>query len=455
MKGIKFAGLALLAGASGGMAQQTLSVYGFMDFNVEKTFMKENNFLRSFLSSDIEYGLNHANLYFDFNPNPSSRALVEIGYNQPSVLQEAITERVFNVHAPALVINGNPVAPEVNLEISGNRPDEEPRKATLIQNFSLERAWLEIKMNRYANFRFGRFITPAGIWNVDHGSPVILTVAQPYQTSLLPIFPVRQDGVMLNGATYFGDHDVEYKLYLSKGSSIDNEIKDMNDVGGGGNARISLDLPVTVKAGLSGYSGMIRNTYLRQEFDLETTVPDLAGMQTDPAAFGAFLAQFDWAESRSTNVVTTETRQFCYGADLLLEFEGLGLQGEYNMKKEDNERDNSDDMTSWYAWYVLANYRIRLGERSLIPYFKFERLWWEDLAITGNGLAATPLAGFQSYMIGINFAITANTRLKLEGTYSVIETNDYSLVGGMEVPHSYDDSELNTYGVSSQVSIAF
>jgi len=59
----------------------------------------------------------------------------------------------------------------------------------------------------------------SGIWNVDHGSPVVLTVSQPYQTKVTPIFPESQMGLMSYGMMYLGDHDLSYNAWISNGRS--------------------------------------------------------------------------------------------------------------------------------------------------------------------------------------------------------------------------------------------
>jgi hypothetical protein len=443
------------------MAQQTLNVYGFMDFNVEKLIVEDNNFLHLYVPDDIQYGLNHANLYFDFNPNSSSRALVEVAFNSRTTTQAGQSGFVYNLHTNAgtIPLPGGasiPVAASdtVLAQVPGSR-------AVTIQNFVLERAWLELKFNRYANLRFGRFITPAGIWNVDHGSPVILTVAQPYQTSLLPIFPIRQDGIMLAGATFFGDHDLEYKLYLSSGSETTNDIEDMNDFGGGGNLRATLDLPISVKVGVSGYSGMVREAYMRQTVNREEDFADIM-TQSAGGTIAPYMMSWDHADADYQFVTTTEMRETAIGVDLRLDINEIGLQGEFNMKTQEDELKGNGDQASWYGWYALACYKVRMGTRSLTPYFKYERLWWEDLDAVSSPIQYSPLIGFQSYMVGLNIALSANIRLKLEAAMNPIEVSDESVVPptaldgtGLTVEHSYSDSDLLLYGVSAQASIAF
>lgn len=75
----------------------------------------------------------------------------------------------------------------------------------------LERFYFDFNLSEKTNLRAGRFLTPAGRWNLLHAAPLVWTTSRPLATSRL--FPISTNGVMLFGAIPFNELGLEYNLF--------------------------------------------------------------------------------------------------------------------------------------------------------------------------------------------------------------------------------------------------
>lgn len=93
----------------------------------------------------------------------------------------------------------------------------------------LERLYLDYNLSEKINLRGGRFLTPAGRWNLLHASPLVWTSTRPLATSRL--FPTAINGIMAFGAIPLSDSAIEYTLFaetLKDQTTDDDEIKYKN-----------------------------------------------------------------------------------------------------------------------------------------------------------------------------------------------------------------------------------
>jgi len=107
----------------------------------------------------------------------------------------------------------------------------------------LERLYLEYNLSEKLNLRAGRFLTPAGRWNLLHAAPLVWTTSRPLVTSRL--FPASTNGLMLYGSVPMQNKAFEYTFFVE---TLKDQIKDdfeiqYRDVGG---ARFSLNNDVNV-----------------------------------------------------------------------------------------------------------------------------------------------------------------------------------------------------------------
>src|SRR5439155_19746980 len=78
----------------------------------------------------------------------------------------------------------------------------------------IERAYLEYDLGDHLTIRAGRWLTPYGIWNIDHGSPVIIATSRPYIIGE-QFFPEHQTGLDAFGSHHQDGFKLNYHLTAS------------------------------------------------------------------------------------------------------------------------------------------------------------------------------------------------------------------------------------------------
>ncbi len=90
--------------------------------------------------------------------------------------------------------------------------------------FDLERLYLDYNLSEKINIRTGRFLTPAGRWNVLHASPLVWTTTRPLVTRYL--FPAAVNGLMLYGAMPYQDQAFEYSFFIE---ALKDQVQDSHE----------------------------------------------------------------------------------------------------------------------------------------------------------------------------------------------------------------------------------
>lgn len=148
----------------------------------------------------------------------------------------------------------------------------------------IERAYLEYSAHSLLTIRGGQWLTPYGIWNVDHGSPVIIGVRRPYVVGEA-LIPERQTGIQVYGSHIVGRTELGYNLGLSNGRGPIDAYQDL-DHNKAVTARLYLnaDLPLgTVSLGGTLYRGRFTDRFTRTTFSAtgEVDIQYIATMRYD------------------------------------------------------------------------------------------------------------------------------------------------------------------------------
>ena len=323
-------------------------------------------------SSPPGFLLGNVNLYMDAQPHRTVRALTEL----------RLTPYPHRTLAPG---NGFDTADTTVYDESSATAGNRVQWGGVI----LERAQLEWNPRDEFHLTAGYFLTPYGIWNVDHGSPTLISSAMPLFFAQ-EFFPTRQLGLQASGLVFAGHWEFGYHAYVSNGRSqaaVDYSEGKLV----GGRLFATLDGPARVTLGASG----AHENDADPELEISGFIP----------------------------VTATEIHHVRYlsGAlDLSVDYEGLRFRAEYvslQTTYDDGDRPEYGpgvfyaDRFQWVA-YGLAAYRI--PSSILEPYLYFE-----------SGNTATAPTYYQP-SAGLNLYLAPTVRLKSQ--YLLIhspETTDF------------------------------
>lgn len=228
---------------------------------------------------------------------------------------------------------------------------------------SIQRAWVEYSAHQLLTVRAGQWLTPYGIWNVDHGSPVVIGVRRPYIVGEA-LFPQSQTGLEAYGNYYLGGNKLGYHVTLSNGRGPIDTYRDLdNNKALGVRAFWTNESPIgSLTIGASGYRGQYTN--------------GTVAWKVDPGGG----MRYDYP-------VTSRYDELSLGADLKFERGGLLVQGEIVMNdiayddayrpasqsfSPDVPNGRTPDYRRW-GYYGLVGYRFPfLG---IMPFFGTEYYW--------------------------------------------------------------------------------
>ncbi|WP_159397221.1 hypothetical protein [Sorangium cellulosum] len=241
--------------------RELLRIYGFIDVGVQRMWIPENSALAAALpqANALNFVVGNFNLYLDAQPSDHFRFLGELRFTTaPGGAPVPVT----------------PPPPGVDARVSTQPFGAFDSTATAFGSpavygglVSIERAHVDWTRFNLFKVRVGQFFTPIGIYNVDHGSPVLITAAIPFFISSR-LFPTRQTGLMLYGSTFTGAWELGYNAYVSNGRNENAPFAFDDNRGFGGRLHATYEDPgkLTLKLGASFIASRARDWVVDYKF---------------------------------------------------------------------------------------------------------------------------------------------------------------------------------------------
>jgi hypothetical protein len=381
-------------------ASELLRIYGFMDVGLDKYFLSSNDgltVLRPTEATTFVFG--NLNLYFDAKPVDRLRAMVELRLT--------------------LAPNGEEtqLGPPLGVAYTRNDTtafiysDPTSQSALRLGGLYIERAWSEYQFSNLFKLQWGLFLNPFGIWNLDHGSPTLISLMLP-EFIASQMMPTRLLGLHLHGSEFFGSSEIGYAVHVTNGRSpIDFDFTEDKAIGArlyyaneGDYGRLVL--------GTSGYFG----TYVDQE------------RKYAPNA-GSFFDLID----------TVDYRETVLGFDVALDLGALRVRSEavfrwvhyYDGKAE--RAITQEGVIGYmpnrleYAGYVLAAYRTPWH---IEPYVEVELAQKSNIVPrwAGSGVSGDPSNIARFLSAGFNIELTSHTIFKAQFVWDYAYKKDSKLV---------------------------
>ncbi|MCP4675327.1 MAG: hypothetical protein GY854_07440 [Deltaproteobacteria bacterium] len=409
--------------------EQMFDIYGFFDLTFAKTFFDKGSPYTAFIPEKSSFGMSNFNVYLRSRMTETLSALGELRFSFLPLGKDEDYEYI----GP----DGEPM-PDYEYERVETWVSDPFSTSYYRQGgVAIERIHLTYAPVDWFTIIAGRFITPSGIWNVDHGSPVVLPVRLPWM-QIRELVPSAQLGVQVAGRLFPTDQlFFDYAITLSNGRGPIDTVQDLDE-----NKGVGLKLKLSysgnrfrIAAGGYGYYG--RYTDSKKVIRVFGLSPDVA--EDKPLQFEI--------------VDTSVYDEYCVASDLLIEAFGVRVQSEYTvqyknrivaepMDTEDVLFSGASPLDTLYEAssighdvYVLLAYELPLhtwiSPVRITPYFMYEYGVVSDMA---------PYINMTQYIWGLNVKPSPFVVLKAEGMMGVSGTD---LFGS------------NLYVISAQIAVSF
>jgi hypothetical protein len=351
-----------------------LEFSGFTDFSFVANVSSKDSPLRKIAYQFPSFSIGNLNLYMNAALANNWRLLAEVRF---LYLPQGNTNFPTNTSQQVLPYDASAL----------DYADDQ--RALTWGGIQIQRVQIDFTPHPLLNFRVGQFLTPVGIWNVDHGSPTVIGVYRPYIIGE-GLFPERQTGIQAFGE-WSGDSNLfGYAVTLSNGRGPSDAYADLDgNKGIGGRLYWTNNDFGSLTLGVSGYKG----TYSSRNREY--------GLQTPPGQTPAL---------EGLNPLALQYREESIAADVRWQYHSLLVQGEamqHGVVYTNGFRPGQNGLIfADYrdrGYYALAGYRLPWF--GIMPFATFE----------GYNMASqpfTPPANAES--IGLNVRPEPTVVIKLQ-----------------------------------------
>lgn len=388
-------------------AEERFKLYGFFSLTFTRDFPDEDSMLNGLAPEKTSFVIPSFNLYLRSEMTETLTTLAELRFT-------------FLPHGA-----------EKDLELAGVSEYERVDNTFVYQHIykeiriggvGIERLHLTWQPRDWFGVLAGYFLTPYGIWNIDHGTPVLIPVREPFM-QYSELVPLHQLGLQIFGRVWPAQRvSLDYAVTFSNGRGPVDTVQDLDE-----NKGLGLRLRLLAEGdeytiGLGGYG------YYGDYTDLKKVITSVTPQFT--------------VEQQITNSYS----ELIGALDLLIETHGVRVQSEYarrlNRYSEHRpERSVMSGVMGGYqpdyinqSVYVLLAWTLPLHQwlmqMTLTPYFEVDYSYADD---TIEGAEAIIILG------GLNFKPSPYVVLKAEG--------------GMV--NSINSSQLDLSYVSGQMAVSF
>jgi hypothetical protein len=378
-----------------------LKIYGFGDVGYRQMTVAKDSPWLVYLNRHPSMFVGHLNLYFDSQLAERWRALAEVRFTY-------MPQGGWRTGNDGVVRHIDSRQADYT-DFTRDRP---------INGVIIERAFIEYSAFPWLSVQAGQFLTPYGIWNVDHGSPVIIGVSPPYMVGAR-LLPDSQVGLLGYGrVSLVDDWELSYALGASNGRTDLIAYEDLDD-----NKAITARLALT-------YRGL-------GELTLGSTF--YAGTTTDNTRD----IYFEGSSPKSSESIFYQVKERSYAFDLRWTKDNLHVQAEavvndrkFTAKGRPTQNGGLEPDRRNAGGYTLVGYRTPLF--GVMPYVKGE--YSPDPALQGLGVDQN-VALFTG---GLNFRPVPRVVFKAEYTYGFFPDHK---------PNTFADNPVA--GLDLQIAWAF